>query len=381
MIVRPLTPAAERAAATLVRPRAPVSPERAAATRAPQHRAARAAVLWGVAAFVLASAGLSAALETVLPQLRDPEYGYRLVRVREQHGLHPGRPLVLVMGTSRTANGFDPLAAGAGEPTSPLWFNFGLSGGGPPHVRSRLAALRADGVRPNAVVVELFFAALAADEAPDRLCAPTAPKLSAGEVRRLEPQLADPAALGRAWLHARLNPWQAQQQVVMNHVAPALLPRNRRIDHYWRHADRFGFDAYPTNGVDEQRPRRLAERRATYERLARRARVGPHADAAIRGLVADCRASGTPVAFFTTPESPEFQSWYTSESRARLDAYARGLTSELGCPVFAAPDDYAEADFADGHHMLPHAAARFSRNLTERHLKPWLASLPIGGKP
>ena len=76
----------------------------------------------------------------------------------------------------------------------------------------------------------------------------------------------------------------------------------------------------------------------------------PHADSAIRGRVADCRAAGTPVCFFTTPESPEFRSWYSPESRARLDAYLRGLTAELGCPVFVGPDDYAETDFADGHH-------------------------------
>ncbi|MBY0459123.1 MAG: hypothetical protein K2V38_17445, partial [Gemmataceae bacterium] len=37
------------------------------------------AVGWGVGLFALATAAYSAALETRLPQLRDPEYGYRLV--------------------------------------------------------------------------------------------------------------------------------------------------------------------------------------------------------------------------------------------------------------------------------------------------------------
>lgn len=329
---------------------------------------ARGAVLSGAAAFVFATLGLSAALETVLPQLRDPEYGYRVVRTREQQKRHPGRPLVVVLGTSRTANGFDPKVAND-RPGGPLLANFGLSGAGPAHLRSRLAALRADGVAPTAVLVELSLASLVVEDVP-------AAKLTAADLPRLGPD-----APRAAWLRARANPWQAHRIVIMNHADPLLLPKSERLDHYWKHTDRYGFDAYPTNGTDEQRPRRLAARRATYEPLARAAQVGPRADAAVRGLVADCRAAGVPLAFFATPESPEFRSWYTPESRTRLDEYMRAVTAELGVPVFAAPDDYAEADFADGHHMLPPAAARFSRELAERHLGPWLASLSKRGTP
>ena len=68
-----------------------------------------------------------------------------------------------------------------------------------------------------------------------------------------------------------------------------------------------------------------------------------------------------------------FRSWYSPESQAAVAAFCRTLTEELGCPVFAAPEGYAETDFADGHHMLPPAARRYSRDLADRHLKPWLA--------
>ncbi len=330
---------------------------------------ARGAVLWGAVLFVLASGVLSAAVETVLPHLRDPEYGYRLVRMRVQQKAHPDRPLVLVLGTSRTANGFSPVAAGANDPAGPLPFNVGLSGATPSRLRLTLAALRRDGVRPGTVAVELFPTSLAADEPPD------APRLAASDLGELGPHAR------RAWLAARLNPFSAQRRVIVNHLAPELLPKEQRLDHYWRNTDRFGFDPYPAHTADAERPRRLAERRATYQPLAQNAHVGPRADAAIRGLVADCRAAGTPVAFFTTPESPEFRSWYTPESRERIATYLRSLTADLGVPVFAAPDDYAEADFADGHHLLPPAAARFSRELAERHLRPWLAGLSKGETP
>lgn len=351
--------------------RAPLAANRPAARSA--RRRARGAVLWGGAAFVLATFVLSAALETVLPQLRDPEYGYRLVRTRALQAQNPDRPLVVVMGTSRTANGVDPKAVND-RPEAPLLVNFGLSGAGLAHLRARLAALQDDGVRPSAALVELSLASLTVEGVH-------AARLTAADLRRMEPHAADPGRLRSAWRDARLDPWSAHRVIIMNHADPLLLPKSERLDHYWKHTDRYGFDAYPTNGADAERPRRLAARRASYEALARRACVDPRPDADVRGLVADCRAAELPVAFFTTPESPEFRSWYTPESRARLGEYVRALGAELGVPVFAAADDYTESDFADGHHMLPPAAARFSRGLADRHLGLWLASLSKGGTP
>jgi hypothetical protein len=361
----------------IVRPLALFLPKRTQTRRAvPAHRrSARRAILWGVAVAVLAHAGLAVALETVLPQLRDPEYGYRLVRVREQQRLHPDRPLVLVMGTSRTAYGFDPGAADLPDrPGSPLLFNFGLLGGGPVHIRSRLSALREDGVKPDAVAIELFLAALTIDAPADTLFLPLAAKMTAADLRRLEPELENPAAMRRAWRAARLDPWQAQRLVIVSRIEPDFLPWHQRLDHYWTDVDHFGFDPYPVTRVDDQRPRRLAAVREVFARAAARPQVSASADHAVRALLTDCRTSGVRVALFTTPESPTFRSWYTPESRAALTAYTRALTAEFGYPVFEAPQDYAEEDFADGHHMLPATAARFTRHLTEHHLKPWLAT-------
>jgi hypothetical protein len=328
---------------------------------------------------VLAHLGLAVALETVLPQLRDPEYGYRMVRVREQQRRHPARPLVLVMGTSRTANGFDPTAAGFPDaPGEPLLFNFGTAGGWPIYVRTRLSALRAEGVRPDAVVVELFLVALTMQASPDHLCGLIAPKLTAGDLRRLQSQVADPMALCRSWAAARLNSWQTQRMVILNHVALDMIPPPQRINHYWENTHRFGFDPYPLNRTDELRESRRKVTQRLYSGSARVPRIDGEADHAVRELIADCRAAGTPIAFFTTPESPVFRSWYTPEARAGQLGYLRRLSEEFGCPVFPAPDDFAEEDFGDGHHMLPSAAARFSRQLAAHHIRPWLAGA-LGG--
>jgi hypothetical protein len=340
----------------------------------PRHRSARRAVLWGAGVVVLAHLGLAALMETVLPQLRDPEYGYRLVRAREQQRLHPDRPFVLVLGTSRTANGFDPTAAGIpDELGAPILFNCGLSGSGPVQLRAHLARLRADGLKPDVVLVEVFPVMLVIDRPDDIECSLFRPKLTAGDLRRLNP--ADPLAFYARWTADRLNAWHAQRIVIVSHLAPDWLPWGPRLDHYWKSVDRFGFSPYPVNKVDEHRESRLATTRAAYAKTAGELRVGEASDRAWRALVADCRSAGTPVAFFIMPESPAFRRWYTPESRAVLAAYTRVLTDELGCPVFLPPDDFAEGDFADGHHMLPTAAGRFTRHLTERHIKPWLATV------
>lgn len=368
MIVKPLVsflPKRTRHFASARPLRAEVAPTRRCA--------ARGAVLWGAVAAVLAHLGLAAVMEA-LPQLRDPDYGYRVVRAREQQRRHPDRPLVLVLGTSRTANGLDPSAAGfPDEPGSPSLFNFGLSGANPVHLRTHLARLRADGVKPAALLVELFPVTLATDRTDDAECAPALAKLTAGDVRRLE--LAEPLAFSARWAVARLNAWHEQRLVLVSHLVPGWLPWQQRLDQYWRSTDRFGFRPYPVNQAAELRGSRFAATRATYARTAGELRIGAASDRALRALVADCRAAGTPVAFFLAPESPAFKSWYTPESRAALALYLRTLSGELGCPVFESPGEFAEEDFADGHHLLPAAAARFTRHLTEQHLRPWLAEV------
>ncbi|HEY1190720.1 MAG TPA: hypothetical protein VGE74_24020, partial [Gemmata sp.] len=129
----------------------------------------------------------------------------------------------------------------------------------------------------------------------------------------------------------------------------------------------------PAQVTEERRARKRGEMRDTYGPALGDLRVSAATEGAYRGLVADCRARGVPVAFYLAPESPVYRTWYAPQSRAALAAFVRMLRDELGCPVFDAPTDFVEEDFADGHHILRPAAARFSRDLAERHLGAWLS--------
>src|SRR5262245_54551713 len=75
-------------------------------------RSARAALLCGILFVVGSMAGMSGAIETVKPEWRDPEYGYRLRLLRQLARESPDRPLMLLLGTSRTQYALDPSAMG-----------------------------------------------------------------------------------------------------------------------------------------------------------------------------------------------------------------------------------------------------------------------------
>jgi hypothetical protein len=336
---------------------------------------ARRSLLWGAGILLIAHLVLATVVEAGLPQLREPEYGYRLVRVRQQVRANPDRPLVVVLGTSRSQNAINPHAMGfLEEPGSPIVFNFGQSGASPVHLRLTLQRLQADEVRPAAVLVEFVPATLVVPGPADRLFLNSAPRLTADDLKRVEPYCSDPSALRRVWIVDRLNAFHSQRLVIVSHLAPRWLTWGQRLDHQWSMTDASGFCPYPTNDLEFHRPTRQAHVRAEYVWALQHLEVSELSVRAYRDLVSDCRAHGIPVAFFITPESPTFRSWYVPESWVTLAEFTRMLTDELGCPVFAAPTDFAEEDFADGHHMLPKPAARFSRQLADQHLKPWLMS-------
>src|SRR5438552_3595995 len=92
---------------------------------------ARSALLWLLAGFIAIQLVFDVALERWQPVLRDPEYGYKLNRLRALLRAQPGRPLILVLGSSRTNLGVCPAAMQPGMGSlanAPLVFNFSING-------------------------------------------------------------------------------------------------------------------------------------------------------------------------------------------------------------------------------------------------------------
>lgn len=355
----------------------PAPPPAPARVRSARQAAARRAVLSFAAVFATATAGFGVALDAALPTLRYPEHGYRLAAIQRLRAEHPDRPLVVALGSSRTQMGFDPSAMGfADEPGAPVVFNNGLVGALPAHHPLAYRRLREAGVKPDALVVEIFPALLYIRDASETLHADRGAALTGAELWRLRAGTHHPRT-ALAWAQSRVNPWTHFRRELQQQALPDWLPGEsvRWYNLRWV-PDRFGFQPYGSDRIpDDTRRRATDTQTATYRPVCRLLSVSPVADRAHRELVAACRADGVPVAFFLSPEAPHFHTWYTREARAALGAFVRTLTDELGAPVFDLSDGWDEMDFADGHHMLPGGAAKFSRRFADGHLRPWFATL------
>jgi hypothetical protein len=352
----------------------PTAPHRPPAAKPLRARRARAALACGLLVVAAAQVGLSVAVETVRPEWRDPEYGHRLLKLEALRAAHPGRPLVLALGSSRTQMALSPADMGfAGAPGAPLVYNFGQAGAGPVHMLLTFDRLRDAGVKPAFVLLEFFPAALTTDGPAEQVFKTWGPRLGVGDLRRLAPYCADPTALRREWAANRVAPWYALRLTLMSHWQPGWLPWFHQRGFLWEQLDAHGCSPFPYQPVHpDARAAWVAQARDQYGPALGNYRIGTSSDRALRELVGRCRAAGVPVALYITPEGPAFRSWYAPQTRQTLDAYLAALRTDLAVPVFDATAGFVEEDFADGHHLLKGSAARFSRTLAAEYLRGWV---------
>lgn len=346
--------------------------------RADRLRSARCAVAFGALVFTALTLGLAAATETVKPEWRDPEYGYRLKQLRQWQRDRPDRPLVLVVGSSLAQQSISPAAMDlADEPRTPLVYNLGYRAAVPVGVSLQFDRALDDGVRPRALLIVLSGMEIRAPQPPEESLVRWAPRLSRADLRRLEPLAEDRAALREKLGAARPHPWGACAPQLIDGICPVwrLSAEDRLYHTAWSRMDRYGFSPFPTEYVDPAlAARRVAALRAQHGPALNSAPTGAVSVRAYRAMVARCRAEGIAVAATWAPESRAYREMYTAAGRATNDSFERFLVAELGVPVFPAPTDFAEADFGDAYHLTREAAERYSRRLADAHLKPWLAA-------
>ena len=348
--------------------------------RRPRVRRARAAVAYGLAIIIAAQIGLSAAVETVKPEWRDPEYGHRLKRLQALVRAKPDRPLIIALGSSRTQMGLSAAAMDfPDEPGSPLLFNFAQAGAGPVHLRLTLDRILDAGIRPDFILVEFYPVGLIADGPAEEILKSWGPRLGLGDIRRLEPHCRDAGSLRRAWVGNRIAPWHSLRLVLMSHWQPRWLPWHQQQAFLWEGMDRFGWTPFPYEPVqDDLRQKWTQQVRDEHQAMLQDLRIGASSDQALRGIVARCRCEGIPVALYLTPEGPTFRSWYSPRTLATIASYSDQLTHELAVPLFDSTSGFVEEEFSDSHHLLQSGAARFSRKLADEHLRDWLRKESAG---
>ncbi len=352
----------------------PTRPSRQSLQQPARSRRARTSSLVGLALIIAAQIGMSAAVETVKPEWRDPEYGHRLKRLQSLVREHPNRPLVLALGSSRTQMGLSPAAMGFGdEPGSPLVFNFAQAGAGSVHMRLTLERILDAGIRPDFVLIEFYPVGLVADGPAEEVLKSWGPRLDLGDLRRLEPYCRDAGTLRREWAANRIAPWHSLRLILMSHWQPGWLPWHDQQAFLWEGMDKYGWTAFPIEPVrEDMRSKWTEQAREEHQDLLADLRIGSSSDQALRDIVARCRRDKIPVALYLTPEGPVFRGWYSPHTLATVEVYSQRFIRELAVPLFDSARGFTEDEFSDSHHLLKSGAARFSRRLAEEHLGDWI---------
>lgn len=338
-------------------------------------RRGRAAAGWTVVSFLAVQLAFGFVMDRVEPALRDPEYGRKLALLKEKLSQAPQKPLVLILGSSRSGVGLLPGKFRADElaESGTLVFNFALTGSGPVRELMTLRRLLAEGIRPDKALIEVHPLLLHGDGGFGELAGLDASRLDWADLHLASRYLRRPALLRADWFRARLAPCFAQRFCLLHRFAPTWLAANSPLS-IWNHLDPWGgltieLPATSQSQFDERLATSLQEYAPAFDRY----HITRTPDRALRDLLEICHAEGIDAALYLMPEEKRFAAAYPSEARAEIESYLASLAREYGCLLFDATQWCETADFCDGHHLLAAGAEHFSERFDAQVVQTLLA--------
>lgn len=343
---------------------------------------AKIAFLWGVLAFVVGQGVLAYVVSRGHPEIRDPEFGYRLLRLREQATAAPDRPLCLILGSSRTLSGICPPALPAWPTDSgvePRVFNFSQLGTGPVRELLTLRRLLAAGHRPRWLLLEVWppfwpqqgywldeLHIMQQDLRPEDLSV-----ISRYFVNRRE-------AFEKLALEALL-PITGLRSNLLARCASSLLSPDQRWREgrvtFWKDGEPSGWRPWLEHGTAEEFHARIAGVKAQTKPCLDHFAISDTSDRALHEILDECRDRNIKVALILMPEHSELRSWYMPSVQEQINAYLDRLKREFQVPVFDTRTWVGDEAFHDLTHMAPPSAAPYTRRLGREFLLPWLTGM------
>jgi hypothetical protein len=340
---------------------------------------AKIALLWGVLAFLAGQSVLAYVVSRSHPEIRDPEFGFRLLRLREQAAAAPDRPLCLILGSSRTLSGICPPAlpswpADAG--VEPRIFNFSQLGAGPVRELQTLRRLLADGHRPSWLLLEVWppfwpqhgywfdeLHIMQQDLRPEDLSV-----VSRYFVNRRE-------ALEKLGFETLLPITGLRSNLLARCASSLLSPDQRwragRVA-FWKDGEPSGWRPWLKRGTEEEFHALILGVKQQTKPSLDHFGISDTTDRAFHEILEECRRWHIQAALILMPEHSELRSWYTPPVHEQINAYLDRLKREFEVPVFDTRTWVADEGFQDLTHMAPPAAAPYTRRLGRELLLPWL---------
>jgi hypothetical protein len=336
-------------------------------------RRARQELLWGVTGFLLVQLALAVYLETGQFRLHDEEFQAKFERLEKQIEADPDRPLVVVLGSSRTHMGLDAGRLNRDPEQRGRTFNLGFEGCGPMMHRVTLRRLGKADIRPALVIVEVVPAQLlvgASGPIEERWL--DGARFRADELALLLPYFSRPWSLAGGWARARLLPCTQHQTELRNWLAVDRKPDNCPVDDWTQELDPSGWRALsvpPPEKVPAATERVLNE----YRRELSDGHFHPSPVQALRDLLDDCRNQGTPAAVLLMPEASRFRALYPAGFEPQLAELLESLQREHGLrAVIDARAWVGDDGFVDGHHLQVEGARVFTERFGREAVRPLL---------
>jgi hypothetical protein len=340
-------------------------------------RRGRAGLLWFVGFYALAQLAFDLLLSRWHPTLQDDCQAHKLQQLRELAGREPDRPLLVMLGSSRTQCAFEAsrlngLPGPGGQHL--LAYNLGVPMAGHIHSGLYLRELLDAGIRPCLLLVE-YCPLLLAEPQPGLNSEEDwtlGPWLGLPQLARCWPYLSCPAAKAMEWVQARLAPWY----VFRSHLLIWWQERAGRTVglHAERDHDPWGLYLHPWRLNREQRALFVAINRETLRPTFSNFRVGTGPLRALRDLLETAQRERIPVVLVLMPESTEFRSWYRPQGLADALRRFAELRDTFAVDAIDASRWLADEDFRDGHHAEESGARAFTTRLIEE-LRPILARI------
>ena len=304
------------------------------------------------------------------PKRKDPTYGDKFDKLTARAD---DRPLVLMLGSSRTLLGFH---AGQLESEHPELraFNFGTPASGPITHLVYLRRLLDAGVVPDLLLIEVLPPALAdGPDGPGEQMFLTGERLSSEEVDLVGRFGFPPSGVRAAWRESVYNPVSALRFQLLGRLLPSWIPWNLRGD-WSRNTDAHGWATPPRQTVTaEERRERTANADAEYRRTLAGMTAEGRPMLALAELLELCRRRGVRARVLLMPEAPSFRNLYPVGLAEQLGEALRDVAVAHGAGFTDARNWLVEEDFYDGHHLFRSGAEAFTRRLTAEAIRPHFA--------